>query len=65
MKQEVKLGFEIRTLDNMLRRNFISSVKESGLDEVTVMHGWIIGYLYKKTSIRRISSLIFPLDVPR
>ena len=46
MKQEVKLGFEIRTLDNMLRRNFISSVKESGLDEVTVMHGWIIGYLY-------------------
>lgn len=47
MKQEVKLGFEIRTLDNMMRKNFVSAVRERNLDEMTIMHGWIIGYLYR------------------
>lgn len=46
MKHDERIGFEIRTLDNMMMRNFSASVKARGLDEMTVMHGWIIGYLY-------------------
>lgn len=47
MGHKTNIGFEVRTLDNMLMRNFACSVKESGLDELTVMHGWIIAYLYQ------------------
>lgn len=47
MNRKTTIGFEVRTLDNMLMRNFACSVKEHGLDELTVMHGWIIGYLYQ------------------
>lgn len=36
----------IRTLDHLIQRNFVSHVKTTGLDEVTVMHGWILSYLY-------------------
>lgn len=46
MRQEIRVGFEVRTLDNMMMRNFASSVRANGLDELTIMHGWIIGYLY-------------------
>lgn len=47
MGRKTNIGFQVRTLDNMLMRNFACSVKESGLDELTVMHGWSIGYLYQ------------------
>ncbi|HIU75550.1 MAG TPA: MarR family transcriptional regulator [Candidatus Pelethocola excrementipullorum] len=47
MRQDIRVGFEVRTLDNMLMRNFASSVRSNGLDELTIMHGWIIGYLYE------------------
>lgn len=28
-------------------RNFASCVREHGLDELTTMHGWILGFLYR------------------
>ena len=47
-KREERIGFEIRRLDHMLARNVQARVKAAGLDEVTLMHGWIIRYLYEK-----------------
>ena len=41
-----KLGVEIRKLDHMLARNLQAHVRAAGIDEVTLMHGWIIRYLY-------------------
>ncbi len=43
---EERIGFEIRRLDHMLARNLQAHVKTVGIDEVTLMHGWIIRYLY-------------------
>lgn len=42
-----RIGLEIRRLDHMLSRNLTANVKASGLDEMTLMHGWIIRYLYE------------------
>lgn len=40
-----KIGYELRTLDNMLSRNLMAAARERGVDELTAMHGWILGYL--------------------
>lgn len=40
------IGYTIRVLDNMMKRNLSASVRKMGMDEMTVMHGWIIGFLY-------------------
>ena len=45
-KREERIGFEIRRLDHMLAISLQAQVKAAGLDEVTLMHGWIIRYLY-------------------
>ena len=45
-RREEKIGFEIRRLDHMLGRNMQAHVRAAGIDEVTLMHGWIIRYLY-------------------
>lgn len=48
MEKEVKhrVGFEIRRLDHIMSRNLGAQVKKAGIDEITLMHGWIIRYLY-------------------
>ena len=45
MCRKRKIGHELRTLDNMMSRNLMTAVRERGLDELTAMHGWILGYL--------------------
>lgn len=48
MKHKDTLGFEIKTLDNLFFRNmFAYETRQQGIDEVTVMHGWILGFLYE------------------
>lgn len=47
MKHCKDVGFEVRTLDNMIYRQLIAYEARRGIDEVTVMHGWIIGYIYE------------------
>lgn len=42
-----RVGFTIRRLDHVLRRNLEACVKKEGIDEITLMHGWIIRYLYE------------------
>lgn len=45
MEEDYKIGYEIKTLDNLLFRNFLTAARYYGVDEMTVMHGWILGYL--------------------
>lgn len=39
------IGYEIRTLDNLIMRRMVSEAAKYGIDEVTILHGWIMGYL--------------------
>ena len=42
-----KIGPEIHCADLKLSRNLSAHVRKSEVDEVTMMHGWIIRYLYE------------------
>lgn len=44
---EQDVGYQVRKLDNMLVRNLFGYVKKHGRKDLTVMHGWILGYLYE------------------
>lgn len=52
------IGFEIRRIDNVIMRYIRSRLIEAGFDEVTTMHGWILGYLAKNQG-RRINQKDF------
>lgn len=48
MKRKDTLGFVIKTLDNLFFRNiFAYETTQKNIDEVTIMHGWILGFLYE------------------
>ncbi len=47
MAHEQDIGYQLRKLDNMMMRNLFSYVKKHGEPDLTVMHGWIFGYLYE------------------
>lgn len=47
MKNSGEIGlFQMRILSNLMKRAIDSSLCDSGLEEMTGMHGWIIAYLY-------------------
>lgn len=41
------VGYHLRRLDNLLMRNTMAQARSMNLDEVTVMHGWILAYIYE------------------
>ena len=41
-----KIGHTIRELNGAFKKKFVTCGMAAGLDEVTLMHGWIMGYLY-------------------
>lgn len=45
-EEEQKVGFEIRRLNYVVSRGLEKKVKKVGIDEITLMHGWIMRYLY-------------------
>lgn len=45
-RPEHPIGYEVKTLNNMIFRDMIASSARKGMDELTMMHGWILGYLY-------------------
>lgn len=51
MKDEERIndqvGFEIHRTEHMMSRKLEAKVKERGIDEVTLTHGWIIRFLYE------------------
>lgn len=40
------VGFEIKRMDNLLKRRINVMVKKKGIDEITMMHSFIIHYIY-------------------
>ena len=46
MERDKNIGFEVRTLGNMLFRQLLAYMSRRDVDEVTLMHGWIMGFLY-------------------
>ena len=48
MDQEYKMiGAEIRMVNHLLTKRLEKSVRAAGIDEVTLMHGWIMRFLYE------------------
>lgn len=45
--KDLKVGLEIHQLDLLFARKLRADTKAAGIDEVTMMHGWIIRYLYE------------------
>lgn len=41
-----QIGCEIHRLGHIMSRNLETRVKAAGIDEVTLMHGWIMRFLY-------------------
>ena len=37
----------LRRVDHMMKRNLEIHVKEKGIDELTMVHGWFLRYLYE------------------
>ena len=51
MKDETQInnqaGVEIHRTEHMMSRKLEAKVREQGIDEVTLTHGWIIRFLYE------------------
>lgn len=47
MQKDKRIGFEIRTLNNLIKRSF-DNARPPEFDCATGIHGWAIGYLYEK-----------------
>ena len=50
MHPKASVGLEVRTLNNTIFRTLLAYEARRGVDEVTVMHGWIIGFIYENAS---------------
>lgn len=59
MEKKRLIGFEIKTVSNMIKRKLINCPTVVETDKLTGMHGWIIGYLYD----RRDQCEIFQRDL--
>lgn len=46
MNQKNDIGFRLRTLSNLIKRKLHNSFSEKHADNPTIMHGWVIHYLY-------------------
>ena len=46
MKRENEIGFVVRRLSNLIKRDVENSKLKLGLDPVTNVNGWAIGYLF-------------------
>ena len=47
MNRENDIGFAVRVLSNLIKRDVEKSKVRLGLDPVTVVNGWAIGYLFE------------------
>lgn len=41
------IGHEIKAINHVMQRKMLASATDKGVDKITVMHGWIIGYLFE------------------
>lgn len=49
MYDERHIGFEIRTLSNLIKRKVDNFVSRKYIDNITGIHSWVIGYIYKNS----------------
>lgn len=42
-----EMGFVLRGINNLLMRATMQQGKKNGIDNCTIMHGWVLGYLCK------------------
>lgn len=47
MDSEKKIGYEIRTLNNLLARHFDKELKKALDEDATIVHCWILKYIEK------------------
>ena len=40
------IGHELKAINHIMQRKMFQTAADAGIDRVTIMHGWIIGYLY-------------------
>lgn len=45
-KGRMPLSFEFKRMNNLISRYVHSGLVNGGFDEITIMHGWILGFLY-------------------
>lgn len=45
MEKKEALGFEVKRMSNMIMNFIGSEMTKAGFDEITVTHGWILGWL--------------------
>lgn len=45
-KDKRKIGFQIKSINNLIRRNLDVRFAEAGLDEISGMQGPMLGYIY-------------------
>jgi MarR family transcriptional repressor of mepA len=43
------IGHEIKAVNHLMHRKMLESAANIGVDKVTIMHGWIIAYLYNNS----------------
>jgi len=48
VERENTVGFQVRTLSNMIRRTMDEYSSKKYADELTGVHGWILGYMYSR-----------------
>lgn len=41
------IGYEVKNLNNILTRTIAAGARRESNDELTAMHSWILGFLYK------------------
>ncbi len=47
MEEPIALGFACKKLNNIVKHHIYCRMAQAGFDEVTIMHGYIMGYLYR------------------
>ncbi len=59
MENDRAIGFELKVLSNMIKRKIAAIKASEHAEQLTGMHGWIIGYLYD----RRDQKDVFQRDI--
>lgn len=54
MEHKRRVGFEIKTISHLMRRNAENSITMKNVERLTGMHSWIIRYLYDNQNKRDI-----------
>lgn len=45
------IGHEIKAINHIMQRKMIASADRAGVDKITLMHGWIICFLFEQKDI--------------